>query len=103
MIGDADHMSDDDAELLAAFDDALASGQTLVDPERLPDERRCRLEGKLACVRLLQRLRNQARECSASVTLVRNPNATLSRPSDEPPATRLGRFEVVRELGRGGF
>jgi serine/threonine protein kinase len=103
MTGDANHVPDDDAELLAAFDDALASGLTLIDAARIPDERRGRLEGKLACVRLLQRLRPQAREGSASDTLPRDPNAALSHAPDDAPATRLGRFEVVRELGRGGF
>jgi WD40 repeat protein/serine/threonine protein kinase len=76
------------AEMLAACDEALARGDWTM-PEALrsaPSGSQDGLRGKLACVRMLRRLWGKAGEESAH----------------RLPA-RLGRFEVRRELGRGGF
>jgi serine/threonine protein kinase/Flp pilus assembly protein TadD len=82
------------ASLLLACDEALASGAT---PSSLPagdGPDPSRLHRDLACVHLLRRLWP-------------HPAPTLGAPppTAEPraPAGRLGRFEIRRELGRGGF
>jgi formylglycine-generating enzyme required for sulfatase activity len=81
--------------LAAACDEALAAGdpRTIEDLAAAPPEMRSRLERGLACLQLLQQLRP-------------GPGPTSSSPapdsSSEAPRC-LGRFQIRRELGRGGF
>jgi tetratricopeptide (TPR) repeat protein len=89
------------SRLLAACDDALAAGQpahTLYDPEA-PAELRSRLEREVAWCRMVRRLLPE--------TPSTNPPLSATPPLPgapaAPPPTRLGRFRVRRELGRGGF
>jgi tetratricopeptide (TPR) repeat protein len=75
--------------LLAACDEALAAGvsaaSSFCDGET--PEVRERLERDLACVNLLRQLWTRP----------------AVPPSGELPFTRLGRFEIRRELGQGGY
>jgi serine/threonine protein kinase/tetratricopeptide (TPR) repeat protein len=100
--------------LVAACDDALAaldSGASAVD---LPPEMRARLERDLACMKLLQQLR-PSRPPSAvragfpspatETPAERNPSgvSNTEKPAADPVFKQLARFEIRRELGRGGF
>ncbi len=105
---------------LAACDDALATGSPPDElcPADLPPELRLRLEGDLA---FLKRLRLDLRPAAAPLppdtpdpgpTLDLSPTAAPlppdvpePGPAPQPPATAsgLGRFQIRRELGRGGF
>jgi WD40 repeat protein len=78
---------DDFTSLIAACDDALAAGEALTWPSaaNVPPEMQPRLEKDLECLRLLQQLRPQ------------------TGPAEPAPPVRLGRFEIRRQLGRGGF
>jgi len=83
---------------LAASAEALAEGSspTLPDPGIVPAELRPRMERALAGLQLLQQLRPPS-------------NATLVSPQrapelqTDPPWKTLGRFQLIREIGRGGF
>src|SRR5262249_38602352 len=96
--------------LLAARDEVLAAGATPPPPGEAdtPPELRARLQRGQACLALLQQLRPRpgggagwpGREAAAAA---RTPPAP--GPADPPGAdtpARIGRFEVRRELGRGG-
>ena len=92
------------AALLAACDEAMAAG---VPAESFcsvaaPVPLRARLQRDLECMQVLRRLRqsstpNGFSTSSSSDTAVVAPEAPL------PEGTRLGRFEIRRELGRGGY
>jgi tetratricopeptide (TPR) repeat protein len=77
------------APLLAACDKALAEGTSLPDASvaEAPSDLRTRLERGVACIQMLR----QVWPSRSSV---------LSR---APAFTRLGRFEIRTELGRGAF
>ncbi len=101
-------LSTDDrfAALLGGFDDALALGAT---PPRSPlDEAGAELADRLArgtrCVELLAQLRPRRRELAMLETPRGDDTAAVSThaPPGELPRA-LGRFEIRRELGRGGF
>jgi serine/threonine protein kinase/WD40 repeat protein len=85
MGAEAHEFPDEELEsLLAACDDALAKGDSKSSFDALrttegPEQRK--LRKKLACVRMLRR---------------------LWKPADAPPPPELGRFQIRRELGRGG-
>jgi serine/threonine-protein kinase len=97
-----DTPSDDFTARLLACEEALAAGAPLPAPEGngVPPELRARLEKNVACLKLLQQLRPGGPPGDP-------PAATLSAPAPapaaEPPLTALARFQVRRELGRGGF
>src|SRR5262249_49761796 len=74
------------AALLAACDDALAAGAA-ADPADVPAAVRARLQRGLVGLRLLEQFW---------------PRRPAPAPADGAPA-ELGRFRIVRELGRGGF
>jgi serine/threonine-protein kinase len=80
------------ASALAACDEALEAG---ADPpwRGAPAELRDRLERGLSCMRLLREVLTQP----DAPTVPAAPGTGLPLPS------KLGRFEVRRELGRGGF
>jgi len=89
----ADYGEDKLADLLAACDDALAKGdsKSSFDALRSTDGNEQRkLRKKLACVQMLRRL------------WPRDSDGVSSRAAKSLPQ-KLGRFEVRRELGRGGF
>jgi tetratricopeptide (TPR) repeat protein len=102
------------SELLAACDDALAQGNS-VEPicrEQAPTELRDELEREVEWCRLVRRLL-PGTETPAQFSSV----STLSSPGQPnvasggaaqgafhtPLTTDLGRFQIRRELGRGGF
>jgi tetratricopeptide (TPR) repeat protein len=102
-------MSDDPEALdeqfrlwLAACDDALAAGAepATLPPLDVPGELRPRLERELAWCQLVRQAWPQIAAGDAPSTLPETP------PAEETaalPLTRLGRFELRRELGRGSF
>src|SRR5262249_50994853 len=86
----------------AACDEALAAGAepaTLSSP-RLPGARRPRLEGGVAGCRLARQMwpKGAAASLPSPVTIRQATGETAVL-----PLTRLGRFELRRELGRGAF
>jgi eukaryotic-like serine/threonine-protein kinase len=90
------------ASLLAACDDALAGGNpppALAESDA-PLELRQRIENNLPCLQLLRHLlpREPATESTPSPT----DGALLGLDLGRPPIW-LGRFRILRELGRGGF
>jgi hypothetical protein len=97
MTNDAESLEDQLLYVLAACDEALAAGETpksLAGPETTP-ELRPLLEGNLACLQRLQQLRPRPpalrREDAAAIPFISSDTNTI------------GRFQIRRELGRGGF
>jgi serine/threonine protein kinase/uncharacterized protein HemY len=96
---DADPPEKTFADLLAQCDEALADGRAVSSSENdVPvPELRQRLERGLHCLRKLQHLR-------PSRSSLIDPSKPSSRPTPiAEPLPHLGRFEIRRELGRGGF
>jgi WD40 repeat protein len=92
------------ATWLAACADALAAGvcPPLLDEAELPPGARPQMEKALAGLRLLRQLR--PRPAPEAMPSPSTPKVEIhSRPRSELPWTQLGRFELRRELGRGGF
>jgi Tol biopolymer transport system component len=85
---------DDLASVLAACDEALASGDLSTAHDSLAPAGKDRLLKDLECVRLMRQVwpRNGATPSDAA------PADVLS-----PMPERIGRFRIDRELGRGGF
>jgi hypothetical protein len=82
------------ASLVAACDEALAAGSALAEVNSdVPPELRQRLERRVACMKLLR----QALPLQHPTPPIPAEGAAF------PTLTRLGRFEVRRELGRGSF
>src|SRR6516164_5383370 len=91
MSDDESALSDEQYELLLAdCDEALATGQTPgpLSQAFTPPELRPSLERDLACIKLLRQWRA---------------GSTAAAPLAGAPPVRIGRFEIRRELGRGGF
>jgi WD40 repeat protein len=90
------------ADLLAAYDEALASGQVAGPPSKAPDRIaphcRDRLRDDERIVEMLERVWPRRRFGAETIGLG-GPQATMV----DAPLPRLGRFRIVRELGRGGF
>ena len=104
-----DHLT----SLVIAGDEALAAGEAPTTPEEaVPPELQPRLGRALAALQLLHALRPRGQLAAASPAPRATPScveqeasAGLESPSP-PPATlpdRIGRFEILHELGRGGF
>jgi eukaryotic-like serine/threonine-protein kinase len=94
MIGeDRERWEEELAELLAAGDQALAEGKTPDFPttEELPRECEQELKKELAYLRTVREVLGRARPAHTSGT------------AGELPWTELDRFQLCRELGRGGF
>jgi hypothetical protein len=89
--------------LLAAADDALATGNSdlLSCVAAAPAELRFRLQRELAWCQKVRRLWPQTVHSTRSPrhSTVRIPLASAG----DLPATNVGGFQIVRELGRGGF
>jgi tetratricopeptide (TPR) repeat protein/tRNA A-37 threonylcarbamoyl transferase component Bud32 len=95
--------------LVEAFDEASASGQVpaVLDAPLLSDDMRAELAEMQACVALLN-----AAALQGALTPLMNDPSMLPPPGAELDPTpnndglageRIGRFELVRELGRGGY
>jgi WD40 repeat protein len=89
--------------LLAACDEALAAGAPAesLSGEAAPAALRPRLEREVAWCELVRRLR--CRDGTATLPTRDAAGATLAGPPAPLPLTRLGRFEILRELGHGAF
>jgi serine/threonine-protein kinase len=96
------------ASLLAAWDEALASGKLPADadPAGLPPELRRRLEEALPWVELLQQLRPSqpstfrgGRPPSGGSTL--QPGSAEAAASPAAAVPQVGRFRILRPLGQG--
>ncbi len=87
----ADLPDDKLADLLAACDDAMAKGDSKSSLDAIrstdgPDQKR--LRKKLACVQMLRQLWPKLGENASAL--------------GKPLPQKLGRFEIRKELGRGG-
>jgi serine/threonine protein kinase len=80
------------ATWLAACDDAMAAG---TPPPLGPPIEAARAQGNLACARLLREVLSEGAESRVD-------SASGARVPAELPWKSLGRFELQRELGRGG-
>jgi serine/threonine-protein kinase len=89
---DPDDLPEDLASWLAGCDEALAAGTTpsLADRADASPE----IEHDLACMKLLRQVLPRPQESAAT---------TLQVPAAQGPLPDFGRFQVRRELGRGGF
>jgi WD40 repeat protein/serine/threonine protein kinase len=101
---DADRQDDDFTEWLAEADDALASGDAtpFLKLAAAPAEVRQRLEKNLACARLV---REALRLPGIPSHLPLSPEGDRGKGEGTAlclPWTHLGRFRLLRELGRGG-
>ncbi len=86
--------------LLEMFDEALAEGRPPPEiPAGLPAELRARLDQARACLEQLQREVDAAPLTGELEAWLRDPDATAG---PAPEGLRLGRFRILRELGRGG-
>jgi Protein kinase domain len=88
------------AERLLALDEALATGRPvppIAADDSTPPDLSLRLRRGLRCLQLLQNLRPRAADEAAPTVPI------VGTAGPVPPLpVRLGRFEVSRELGRGG-
>jgi serine/threonine protein kinase len=105
---DAEPLNDTLLSLAASCDEALADGRApdLQQTARLPEEHRSDLDARINCMRLLRAWAgdsgatpSRARPSTASTAAGTEPGLS----SSATPATHIGRFEIRRELGRGGF
>jgi WD40 repeat protein/serine/threonine protein kinase len=89
------------ASWAAAYDEGLAAGRLPEPPAAgsVDPALRERQERFQACLRRLQQDRQARREQTAESTLPQSEG----NPTAAPPPRELGRFRVVRVLGRGGF
>jgi WD40 repeat protein len=92
--------------LVVAYSEALVSGVTVSAPAdtALPTELLPRLRSTQACLSLLEKAR-RARQADSQGALGQvRAAADLASALHLPGANdRIGRFEIVRELGRGGY
>jgi serine/threonine protein kinase len=106
---DAKPLEDTLLSLAASYDEALADGRVpdLRQSDRVTEEQRSDLEGRIDCMRMLRRVWSGDSRAALSGPPPSNPPTAigieLGPSSTVTPATRIGRFEVRRELGRGGF
>jgi WD40 repeat protein len=89
------------SECLAAFDEALAAGKT-PDPAAAtaPPQLRERLRQAEACLLLLEQTR-PAKAKAETIMLTADDAMPTPAPTADRPET-IGRFRILRELGRGG-
>ncbi|OWK39692.1 serine/threonine-protein kinase [Fimbriiglobus ruber] len=85
MTDDAATSEQEFADRLAAYDEAIAGGSSIL-PFDTPSDQQPRIEKRIELLHRLQQLR-----------------PAIGPAADPGGCTRVGRFEVVRELGRGGF
>jgi serine/threonine protein kinase len=102
-MNDADREAAPDTldSLLVACDEALAAGASLANGPDVPAELRASVQEGLACMKLLRQILPQPQ--------MTPPLPNPPTPTDVPGAdtatlpSKLGRFQVRRELGRGAF
>src|SRR5262245_5330295 len=94
LIEDIDDQLDSGVQLLVACDEAIAAGCHPA-PVLLPTDR---IGRGIAAMQALRRLKK-----SDAPTRVNKEARTLSTTSDEGTPKCLGRFQIIREIGRGGF
>ncbi|MBL9124573.1 MAG: protein kinase [Planctomycetaceae bacterium] len=90
------------ADVLIGYDDALLKGHDYAAPP--PDcDRRGELAEDIACLELLHRVLRPGNDPAQAMTLgsVKDPSPAAPAATDIP--RKIGRFEVLRELGRGGY
>jgi hypothetical protein len=98
-----EHVDDGYTALLAAAEEALTSGATSLPPlESVSPEIRLDLERDLACIQFL-RVAFARNIDTNQDTLDQPPQPADAGGGAELPWTHLGRFQILRELGRGGF
>jgi serine/threonine-protein kinase len=106
---DTEPLEDTLLSMAASCDEALADGRA-PDPRQtalVPEEHRSDLARRIDCMRMLRQAwasesgatHSRARPSDAPTVVGSEPNLSAS----VTPATHIGRFEVCRELGRGGF
>jgi serine/threonine protein kinase len=91
---------------VVAFSEALATGVTpaAADETSIPAELLPRLHSTQACLSLLDQVRRARRHAVNGTLLREGASSDLEFASGMPAAhDRIGRFEIVRELGRGGY
>jgi WD40 repeat protein len=95
---------DEYVALLAAAEEALttSSDVSLTSQGPLPPAVRSELEADLACIEFLRRVLPQQADAEQD-TLDQPPRAADDGAGAALPWTHLGRFQILRELGRGGF
>jgi tetratricopeptide (TPR) repeat protein len=106
MSADYPTLDEQCASLLAAYHEALAAGlaSTFRVQEEVPAELRPRLQRNLDCLRLLEQAFQPLAAKTGMGPLDTQAQSPFSQPSDTGvPVSTLGRFEIERELGRGGF
>jgi serine/threonine protein kinase len=100
MNSDVTAVTDEDiASALAAYDNALAAGNTPASNEsEAAPEVRSRIERNLVYLHLLDQLRPGHREYSETPQSTGGDDTLVIK-----PFTKLGRFQIHRLLGRGGY
>ena len=96
-----DSPDNDFTSRLIQLDEAVA-GQTPapVDDATSADPLAVRLRSTKACLELIERVRR----ATPVLQLDASPDSTRGGPIDaESTPERIGRFEIIRELGRGGY
>lgn len=100
---DLNHQDERRADLLVAYDSALLANRPPADGTPAPLDKNLDLAQDIACLELLHRVWGPGGSGSASAGA--SPAATSSpggtQQVDIP--RRIGRFQVLRELGRGGY
>jgi len=103
---DQDALEEQFAELLATYDEARAAGQTpeLADGRDVPEALRSRLRNARECLQILEAVWPRPRP---------QPSTRDTATKDEARAStdfevrllpeRIGRFRILKELGRGGM
>lgn len=92
---------DDFIERLEDLDEALAAGQTPIAGQADSTELDARLKRGMVALQALRHLRSPKK--ADAPTPAHHHGDTLSNLQPGPTPRQLGRFEVIRELGRGGF
>jgi WD40 repeat protein/serine/threonine protein kinase len=109
MNPEPDEVLDDEfGTRLEAYDEALAQGGSATLPgEEAPAELRARLQRGRTCLELLQQLRPRSLSAAPDTSKIRGPGASAPTPApaEEVPTglELIGRFEIRRMLGSGGF
>jgi serine/threonine protein kinase len=93
------------ASLLVAYDEALVGEALRPDVESLVDDRAlaARLRDARECLELLDRVRRLESQTATSPATRDFETPSINDRTRASHPERIGRFEIVRELGRGGL